>query len=256
MPDRVAGTQDHAGEDEKYTLVLANPPFAGSLDYENTAKDLLQIVKTKKTELLFLALFIRLLKPGGRAAVIVPDGVLFGSSKAHRELRRVLVEEHKLDGVISLPGGVFKPYAGVSTAILLFTKTNSGGTDHVWFYDVQADGRSLDDKRTELVPEDRFGPRPRTALTDEEHAKNNLPDVLARWGERDGVERERPRTAQSFCVPKADLVAQGYDLSLNRYKEVVHAEVEHRAPREILAELNRLEGEIQAGMRELEGMLG
>ncbi len=147
--------QDHAGEEEKYTLVLANPPFAGSLDYENTAKDLLQIVKTKKTELLFLALFLRLLKPGGRAAVIVPDGVLFGSSNAHKSLRQMLVEEQKLDAVISLPGGVFKPYAGVSTAILLFTKTNSGGTDHVWFYDVDADGQSLDDKRTELLPTER-----------------------------------------------------------------------------------------------------
>ena len=156
--------QDHAGEEEKYTLVLANPPFAGSLDYENTAKDLLQIVKTKKTELLFLALFLRLLKPGGRAAVIVPDGVLFGSSKAHKELRRMLVEDQKLDAVVSLPGGVFKPYAGVSTAILLFTKTNSGGTDHVWFYDVEADGWSLDDKRTPLLPEDKLGPVPRTAL--------------------------------------------------------------------------------------------
>ena len=149
--------QDHAGEEEKYTLVLANPPFAGSLDYENTAKDLLQIVKTKKTELLFLALFLRLLKPGGRAAVIVPDGVLFGSTKAHKELRRMLVEDQKLDAVVSLPGGVFKPYAGVSTAILLFTKTNSGGTDHVWFYDVDADGWSLDDKRTPLLPEDKLG---------------------------------------------------------------------------------------------------
>ena len=134
--------QDHAGEEERYTLVLANPPFAGSLDYENTAKDLQQIVKTKKTELLFLALFLRLLKPGGRAAVIVPDGVLFGSSNAHKTLRKMLVEEQKLDAVISLPGGVFKPYAGVSTAILLFTKTNSGGTDHVWFYDCDADGWS------------------------------------------------------------------------------------------------------------------
>ena len=153
--------QEHGGEEEKYTLVLANPPFAGSLDYENTAKDLLQIVKTKKTELLFLALFLRLLKPGGRAAVIVPDGVLFGSSKAHKELRRILVEDQKLDAVVSLPGGVFKPYAGVSTAILLFTKTNSGGTDHVWFYDVTADGWSLDDKRTPLLSEDKLGPVPR-----------------------------------------------------------------------------------------------
>src|SRR3989440_7764693 len=136
--------EDHAGEEERYSLVLANPPFAGSLDYENTAKDLLQIVKTKKTELLFLALFVRLLKPGGRAAVIVPDGVLFGSSNAHKTLRMLLVDEQKLDAVISLPSGAFKPYAGVSTAILLFTKTNSGGTDHVWFYDVDADGWSLD----------------------------------------------------------------------------------------------------------------
>jgi type I restriction enzyme M protein len=248
--------EDHAGEAEKYTLVLANPPFAGSLDYENTARDLLQIVKTKKTELLFIALFLRLLKPGGRAAVIVPDGVLFGSSKAHKELRRMLVEEQKLDGVISLPGGVFKPYAGVSTAILLFTKTNSGGTDDVWFYDVRADGWSLDDKRTPLLPEDKLGARPRAALTAEEHAKNNLPDVLARWSQRDGAERERPRTAQSFCVPRADIVAQGYDLSLNRYKEVVHDAVTHRAPRDILADLHRLESEIQEGMRELQEMLG
>jgi type I restriction enzyme M protein len=247
--------QDHAGDEEAYTLVLANPPFAGSLDYENTAKDLLAIVKTKKTELLFLALFLRLLKPGGRAAVIVPDGVLFGSSNAHKELRRMLVEEQKLDGVVSLPGGVFKPYAGVSTAILLFTKTNSGGTDRVWFYDVAADGWSLDDKRTPLLSEDKLGPVPKAALGKDEHDKNNLPDVLARWQKRDSAERKRPRTAQSFCVPKADIAAQGYDLSLNRYKEVVHEEVEHSAPREILAELAELETEIQKGMKELEGMI-
>src|SRR6266508_1701065 len=164
--------QDHAGEEEKYTLVLANPPFAGSLDYENTAKDLQQIVKTKKTELLFLALFVRLLKPGGRAAVIVPDGVLFGSSNAHKALRKMLVEDQKLDAVISLPAGVFRPYAGVSTAIVTFTKTNSGGTDFVWFYDVDADGWSLDDKRTPLLPEEKLSPVPRVALTAEEHAKN------------------------------------------------------------------------------------
>jgi len=247
--------QDHAGEEERYTLVLANPPFAGSLDYENTAKDLQQIVKTKKTELLFLALFLRLLKPGGRAAVIVPDGVLFGSSKAHKELRRMLIEEQKLDAVISLPGGVFKPYAGVSTAILLFTKTNSGGTDQVWFYDCDADGWSLDDKRTALLSDDKLGAVPTTALSADEHAKNNLPDILARWRERDGEEHERPHTAQSFCVPKADLVAQGYDLSLNRYKEVVHKEVQHRPPCELLADLAKLEAEIQQGMKELAGML-
>src|SRR5207247_9989068 len=170
-------------------------------------------------ELLFLALFLRLLKPGGRAAVIVPDGVLFGSSTAHKELRRMLVEEQKLDAVVSLPGGVFKPYAGVSTAILLFTKTNSGGTDQVWFYDVEPAGWSLDAKRTPLLSEDKLGPVPRTALTAEEPGKNNLPDVLAHWAERARGERERPRTAQSFCVPKADIAAQSYDLSLNRYKE-------------------------------------
>ena len=247
--------QDHAGEEEKYTLVLANPPFAGSLDYENTARDLLQIVKTKKTELLFIALFLRLLKSGGRAAVIVPDGVLFGSSKAHKALRRILVEEQKLEAVISLPGGVFKPYSGVSTAILVFTKTNSGGTDFVWFYDVEADGWSLDDKRTPLLPEDKLGPVPKTPLSEEDHAKNNLPDILARWAQRNGAERERPRTAQSFCVPKSDIAAQGYDLSLNRYKEVVHEAINYPPPKEILAELWKLEEEIQRGMKELEGMI-
>ena len=249
-------SEEHAGEEEQYTLVLANPPFAGSLDYENTAKDLQRIVKTKKTELLFLALFLRLLKPGGRAAVIVPDGVLFGSSNAHKTLRKILVEDQKLDAVISLPGGVFKPYAGVSTAILVFTKTNSGGTDYVWFYDVDADGQSLDDKRTFLVPDDKFGPVPRTPLSADEHAKNNLPDVLARWTERVENERERPRTAQSFCVPKADIVAQGYDLSLNRYKEVLHEAFEHRPPKEILADLAKLESEIRQELKELEAILG
>jgi type I restriction enzyme M protein len=249
-------SQDHAGEEEKYTLVLANPPFAGSLDYENTAKDLLQVVKTKKTELLFLSLFLRLLKPGGRAAVIVPDGVLFGSSNAHKTLRKVLVEDQKLDAVISLPGGVFRPYAGVSTAILVFTKTNSGGTDFVWYYDAEADGWSLDDKRSGLLPEEKLGPVPKSPLTQEEHPDNNLPDVLARWQQRDGEERKRPRTAQSFCVPKAELEQNGFDLSLNRYKEVIHAELNHRPPRDILSDLSRLEAEIQQGIKELEGMLG
>jgi len=244
------------GDEDVYSLILANPPFAGSLDYESTSKDLQRVVKTKKTELLFLALFLRLLRPGGRAAVIVPDGVLFGSSKAHKELRRMLVEDHKLDAVVKLPSGAFRPYAGVSTAILIFTKTNSGGTDDVWFYDIQADGWSLDDKRTPLLSEDKLGPVPTTALSGDEHAKNNLPDVLARSVERDGDELKRERTEQSFCVPKADIVAQGYDLSLNRYKEVVHDDVEHRAPAEIIADIEKLETEIQQGLAELKAMLG
>jgi type I restriction enzyme M protein len=247
-------SQDHAGEIEKYTLVLANPPFAGSLDYEGTSKDLLDIVKTKKTELLFLALFLRLLKPGGRAAVIVPDGVLFGSSKAHKELRRMLVEDQKLEAVISLPAGVFRPYAGVSTGILVFTKTNSGGTDHVWFYDMTADGWSLDDKRNPLLPEDKLGVLAK-GITETEHHKNNLPDVLARWRDHSTAERKRPRTSQSFSVPKAEISAQGFDLSLTRYKEVVQEVVEHASPKEILADLKNLEAEIMQGMVALEKML-
>ena len=247
--------QDHAEDADRYTLVLANPPFAGALDAETVAKDLAAIVKTRKTELLFLALFLRLLKPGGRAAVIVPDGVLFGSSKAHRELRRMLVEDHKLDGVVSLPAGVFRPYAGVSCAILLFTRTDSGGTESVWFYDMQADGWSLDDKRAPLLPEAKLGPVPAEALGEAEHAKNNLPNVLACWRQRDGAERERARTAQSFMVPKVEIGAAGWDLSLNRYKEVLREEMKHRAPKEILAELRVLETEIREGMARLEEML-
>ncbi len=221
---------------ESCTLILANPPFAGSLDYESTAKDLLQTVKTKKTELLFLALFLRLLQTGGRAAVIVPDGVLFGSSNAHKSLRRTLVEDQKLDAILSLPSGVFKPYAGVSTAILLFTKTNSGGTDHVWFYDVRADGFSLDDKRT---------PQPE---------KSDLPDILARWKNRK-AEAKRHRTDQSFLVPKSEIVTHDYDLSINRYKEVAHEEVEHESPKVILERVAKLEAEIEKGRVELEGLI-
>ena len=167
----------------------------------------------------------------------------------------MIVEEQKLDAVISLPSGCFNPYAGVSTAILLFTKTNSGGTDHVWFYDMQADGWSLDDKRQPLLPEDKLGLAPLHILNAEEHAKNNLPDVLSRWQQRDAAERQRSRTEQSFCVAKADIAAQGYDLSINRYKEVVHEAVEHLPPKEILAKLAKLEEEIQAGMKMLGGML-
>jgi type I restriction enzyme M protein len=249
--------EEHNADAGRYSLVLANPPFAGSLDYEATAKDLQQIVKTKKTELLFLALFLRLLKVGGRAAVIVPDGVLFGSSKAHKDLRRMLVEDHKLDAVIKLPAGVFRPYAGVSAAILVFAKTGVGGTVHVWFYEMEADGWSLDDKRQPLLPDDKLGPTPKTVLSDDDHAKNNLPDVLMRWEERDGTERNQPRTAQSFCVPKAEISATGsYDLSLNRYKEVDHEEQTHAAPADIIRELKVLEAEISSELIKLEEMLG
>ena len=248
--------QENAWDAGRYTLVLANPPFAGSLDYERCAKELLQIVKTKKTELLFIALFLRLLKTGGRAAVIVPDGVLFGASKAHQTLRRILVENQKLEAVIKLPAGVFRPYASVSTAILVFTKTNSGGTDYVWFYDVRADGYSLDDKRNPLLPPEKLGPVPAEYLTEEEHEKNNLPDVLRRWRERQTTERKRPRTGQSFCVPKTEIAEQGYDLSINRYKEIVYEESPYRPPHEIFDELSQLEREIQVGLRQLEEMLG
>lgn len=258
-------SEGHAAVEEQFSLILANPPFAGSLDYESCAKDLQAIVKTKKTELLFLALFLRLLKPGGRAAVIVPDGVLFGSSKAHKTLRQTIVEDHQLNGIISMPSGVFKPYAGVSTAILIFTKTNSGGTDNVWFYDMQADGYSLDDKRT--------------ALDSEKHETNNLPDIIKRWrslgslalegetspsllspsGRGAGGEGEnettRARADQSFLVPKAEIAKNGYDLSINRYKEIVYEEVQYDPPQQILAELKQLETEIMQGMDELEAML-
>jgi type I restriction enzyme M protein len=230
--DSLSSTTDAA----TFSLILANPPFSGSVDAESIAKDLSRVVSTKKTELLFLALFLRLLKAGGRAAVIVPDGVLFGSSKAHQAIRRALVDEQKLDAVIKLPSGVFRPYAGVSTAILCFTKTDSGGTDNVWFYDVRADGFSLDDKRNPVAADD-------------------LPDVRARWAERAGSELNRARTEQSFAVSKDDIVAQGYDLSINRYKEFMHDEVEHRDPIEIVAELEVLNTEIEAGLAELKGML-
>ncbi|EJO28232.1 type I restriction-modification system subunit M, partial [Achromobacter marplatensis] len=207
IENRDSLSESHAGVEGQFSLILANPPFAGSLDYESTAQDLQRMVKTKKTELLFLALFLRLLKPGGRAAVIVPDGVLFGSSKAHKTLHQMLVEEQKLDAIISMPSGVFRPYAGVSTAILLFTKTNSGGTDKVWFYDMQADGYSLDDKRNEL--------------DHAKHENDNLPDILSRWQNLAG-EKGRERTEQSFLVPKDEIASNDYDLSINRYKKVVH----------------------------------
>jgi type I restriction enzyme M protein len=209
--------QDHAGEEEKYTVILANPPFQGSLDYEGVAKDLLAVVRTKKTELLFLALLLKLLAPGGRAAVIVPDGVLFDSTTAHLALRRTLVEDQKLEAVISMPSGVFKPYAGLSTAILIFTKTNSGGTDFVWFYNMTADGLSLDDRRLPLLPQTKLGPMPEEPLGANEHLLNNLPDITTRWIERGSGERGRNRGQQSFCVPKSELGAHNYELAFNRY---------------------------------------
>ncbi len=222
---------------ELYTLVLANPPFKGSLDEETVSKDLLKVVNTKKTELLFGALSIRLLKLGGRAAVIVPDGVVFGTSNAHRAFRKTLVEDQKLDAIISMPSGVFKPYAGVSTAILFFTKTNSGGTEDVWFYDMRADGFSLDDKRS-VQPD-----------------KSDLPDILNRWQNQDG-EYDRRRVDQSFFVPKLEIADNNYDLSISRYKEVEYEAVEYDPPQKILQQLAQLEEEIAEGRKKLEGMLG
>lgn len=221
---------------EKYTLVLANPPFKGSLDYEAVSADLLKVTKTKKTELLFLALFLRILKKGGRAAVIVPDGVLFGSSKAHKEIRKEILDNNKLDAVISMPSGVFKPYAGVSTAILIFTKTGSGGTDQVWFYDMKADGHSLDDKRQEI-------------------SENDIPDIIERFSNLD-EEKDRKRTEQSFFVQLEEIVANDYDLSINKYKEVVYEKVEYEPTDVIMRRIDVLETEIQTEMAELKRLLG
>ena len=220
---------------EKYTVVLANPPFKGSLDYEGVSADLLKVCKTKKTELLFLVLFLRMLKKGGRAAVIVPDGVLFGSSKAHKQIRQEIVDNHKLDAVISMPSGVFKPYAGVSTAILVFTKTGAGGTDNVWFYDMKADGYSLDDKRTEV-------------------SENDIPDIIERFHNRE-KETERKRTEQSFFVPVQEIKDNAYDLSINKYKEIEYIPVEYPPTSEIMANIKELEEEISKQMAELEKML-
>ncbi len=217
------------------TLAMSTPPFKGSLDESDVHPSLTGKVKTRKTELLFLVLLLRMLKLGGRCAVIVPDGVLFGSNKAHVELRKLLVEEHQLDAVIKLPAGVFKPYAGVSTAILLFTK--GGRTEHVWFYDVQYDGFSLDDKRD---------PTP---------SQNDLPDVCVQWKNRD-AKKETDRTAKAFFVPKVDIVGQNYDLSIGRYKEVVHEEKHTEPPKVILGRLKKLEAEIAGELEELEEMLG
>jgi len=228
-------------EEERYTLVLANPPFKGSLDYSEVADNLLAKVKTKKTELLFLALMLRLLKTGGRCAVIVPDGVLFGSPKAHIAIRKEIIDNHKLEAVISMPSGVFKPYAGVSTAVLIFRKTNIGGTDRVWFYDMQADGYSLDDNRRQLDLS--------------RHEDNNIPDIIVRFHNLE-AEASRTRTEQSFFVGVDEIRANNYDLSINRYKEQVQEEVEYVPPKVLLREIAELEDEIVDGLRKLEGMLG
>ena len=228
-------SEDHADLEDAYTMILANPPFKGSVDKATIAKDLTKVISTTKTELLFVALFLRLLKVGGRAAVIVPDGVLFGSSKAHKGIRKSLVEEHKLEGVISMPSGVFRPYAGVSTAILIFTKTGAGGTDHVWFYDMEADGLSLDDKRQPVE-------------------QNDIPDILQRWKAR-APEQESDRKSKAFFVPKDEIQDNSYDLSINRYKEIEYEEVEYEPPSLILQQLRALEDEIRADLDELEGLL-
>jgi type I restriction enzyme M protein len=219
----------------EYDLILANPPFKGSLDYDAVSKDLLAVTKTKKTELLFLPLFLRMLKLGGRCASIVPDGVLFGSSTAHKSIREELVKNHKLQAIISMPSGVFKPYAGVSTAIMIFTKTGTGGTDNVWFYDMKADGLSLDDKRQPI--ED-----------------NDIPDIVTRFNNLEG-ELDRDKTEQSFFVSKEVIVKNDYDLSINKYKEIVYEKIEYDAPSVIMERINNIDKEVEELKQELISLL-
>lgn len=222
-------------ERDTYTLIMANPPFKGSLDKETIAKDLRSTVSTTKTELLFLALFLKSLKVGGRCASIVPDGVLFGSQKAHKAIRKELIENNRLVAVISMPSGVFKPYAGVSTAILIFTRTDNGGTDNVWFYDMQADGFSLDDKREPIKD-------------------NDIPDIIERLHNLD-AEEDRARTEKSFMVPVQEIIDNDYDLSINKYKEIVYEKVEYPPTIELIAEIKDLNEQIAKGISELEAML-
>ena len=226
---------DQNPDKNKYSLILANPPFKGSLDYDIVSTDLLKLCKTKKTELLFLALFLRMLKVGGRCAYIVPDGVLFGSSTAHKAIRREIIENNRLEAVISMPSGVFKPYAGVSTAILIFTKTGHGGTDNVWFYDMKADGFSLDDKRSPTT-------------------ENDIPDIIARFHNWE-AEATRERTEQSFFVPKEEIAGNDYDLSINKYKKTEYVPVEYPSTQEIMAQLRDLQKKIDAEMDALEELL-
>ncbi len=220
---------------DKYSLILANPPFKGTLDADSVSANLLKVAKTKKTELLFLALFIRMLKIGGRCACIVPDGVLFGSSNAHKQIRKAIIEDNRLEAVISMPSGVFKPYAGVSTGILIFTKTGHGGTDKVWFYDMKADGYSLDDKRSPVK-------------------ENDIPDIIERFNHLD-KEADRKRTEQSFLVDKKEIADNDYDLSINKYKEIVYEKVEYPPTSEILADIEELNKEIDKNLEELKALL-
>lgn len=238
LTDVDALSKDNTDFDECCTLVLANPPFKGSLDESAVHPALHRMLpKAKKTELLFIALMLRGLRPGGRAAVIVPDGVLFGNSKNHLDLRRELLDRQRLEAVVSMPSGVFKPYAGVSTAVLIFTKTNSGGTDHVWFFDMQADGFTLDDKRN---------------LTE----RNDIPEILRRWHHRSSpAETSRSRTEQSFVVPLAEIQANNYDLSINRYKEMVYQTTQHEPPAVLLQRIRALDTERAATMARLETLL-
>ncbi len=226
---------DQNTDRNKYSLILANPPFKGSLDYDIVSADLLKKCKTKKTELLFVELFVQMLRIGGRCACIVPDGVLFGSSTAHKAIRQELVENQRLEAIISMPSGVFKPYAGVSTGILIFTKTEHGGTDHVWFYDMQADGFSLDDKRSPV-------------------SQNDIPDIIERFHKRD-KETDRKRTEKSFLVPKQEIIDKGYDLSINKYKKVEYVPVEYPPTSEIMDKILELDAQIAKELQELKAML-
>lgn len=252
-------SESNADLKESFSLILANPPFTGSLDYDAVEDSILKTVKTKKTELLFLGLILRMLKTGGRAAVIVPQGVQFGSSNAHKAIRQELVENQKLEAVISMPSGVFKPYAGVSTAILVFTKTMSGGTDKVWFYDMQADGFSLDDKRSPLVNDDEF----EQCFTEPEGAINNpsvqgkcdIADILLRYSHLKD-EQDRKRTDQSFLVPFEEIKANDWDLSINRYKEIEYETVKYAAPADIIADIQQLDTERNQALAMLKEMLG
>ncbi|WP_298416799.1 class I SAM-dependent DNA methyltransferase [uncultured Kordia sp.] len=264
-------SESNSNINEAYSLILANPPFKGSLDYDEVESSLLKVTKTKKTELLFLALMLRMLKTGGRAAVIVPDGVLFGSSKAHKNIREQLVEKQQLQAVISMPSGVFKPYAGVSTAILFFTKTNSGGTDHVWFYDMKADGLSLDDKRNLLVTEDAFEQcftEPANIL-EEVKGKCDIPQILldapklinmattATKKEKTQLLKQfSDRTQQSFLVPKQEIIDNDWDLSINRYKEIVYEEIEYDAPELLIQQIKDLDTQRTEALANLEKMIG